>query len=362
MNTGIELVQSPIIKQNLAFMGSQVTERLKDLNIDGQIATVDTVKALKDLRAELNKELTDFEQQRKLIKEAVLRPYNEFEELYKDQISEKYKSAIDTLKDKIATVEDEVKRAKKANLEAYFKELCIAEKIDFLKFENTGLEINLSTSEKQYKDRINDLIEHVKDDLALIDTQEWKAEILVEYKATMNTSRAIKAIQDRKEKERLEQERIRLAEIERRKQLLRMNGFRPNEFICAYEFDEDILMTETEIDTLDKVTFANTMDLLTVKIAEKKRVEVMKREEAERIEMNRIMSQPPIMEPACNTYVEPVQAPVVQAPVITEALEAPKVVEAPKLVTAIFEVTGTREQLYSLKNFLITNNINYTNV
>ena len=348
MNTGIELVQSPIIKQNLAFMGSQVTERLKALNIDGQIATVDTVKALKDLRAELNKELADFESQRKFIKESVLSPYNEFEALYKDQISEKYKSAIDTLKDKIATVEDEVKRAKKANLEAYFKELCIAEKIDFLKFENAGLEINLSTSEKQYKDRINELIEHVKDDLALIDTQEWKAEILVEYKATMNASRAIKAIQDRKEKERLEQERIRLAEIERRKQVLHIAGFKFVEFTNAYEYDMDVFMSISEIETLGKIEFANTVDHLKVMIAKKER------ELAERI----AASQPKEETEFKPTEVLPIPIP----------LEAPKVVEEvrpidpPKMVTATFEVTGTREQLYAVRDFLITNKINYINV
>ena len=349
MNTGIELVQSPIIKQNLAFMGSQVTERLKDLNIDGQIATVNTVKALKDLRAELNKELADFESQRKFIKESVLSPYNEFEALYKDQISEKYKSAIDTLKDKIATVEDEVKRAKKANLEAYFKELCIAEKIDFLKFENAGLEINLSTSEKQYKDRINELIEHVKDDLALIDTQEWKAEILVEYKATMNASRAIKAIQDRKEKERLENERIRLAEIERRKQVLCIAGFKFVEFTNAYEYDMDVFMSTSEIETLGKIEFANTVDHLKVMIAKKER------ELAERIAAS---------QPKTEEVVAPIAAPVY----VPEPLQAPKVVEEirpidpPKMVSATFEVTGTREQLYAVRDFLINNKINYTNV
>lgn len=349
MNTGIELVQSPIIKQNLAFMGSQVTERINALNISGQVATIDTVKALKELRAELNKELTDFEQQRKFVKEAVLKPYNEFEELYKNQISEKYTTAISTLKDKIATVEDAIKSNKKIAIMAYFHELCTSEKIGFLTFENVGLDINLSTTEKAYKEKVNEYVQRVVDDLSLIDTQEWKSEILVEYKSTLNASRAIKAIQDRKERERLEQERIRLAEIERRKQVLRIAGFKFVEFTNAYEYDMDIFMSTSEIETLGKIEFANTVDHLKVMIAKKER------ELSERIAAS---------QPKAEEFVAPIAAPVY----VPEPLQAPKVVEEirpidpPKMVSATFEVTGTREQLYAVRDFLINNKINYINV
>jgi hypothetical protein len=48
------------------------------------------VKTLKDLRAELNKELAEFEGQRKTIKSAILKPYEELENICKIEISEKY--------------------------------------------------------------------------------------------------------------------------------------------------------------------------------------------------------------------------------------------------------------------------------
>ena len=198
MNTGIELVQFPVIKQNLTETGKNVTERIKALDIEGQVPTLDTVKSLKDLRAQLNKELADFENQRKFVKEAVLTPYNEFESLYKDEISTKYKNAIDTLKDKIAIVEDRIRDEKKAAITSYFYELCRSENIDFLKFENVGLEINLSTTEKKYREQCDEYVQRVVDDLALIETQECKAEIIVEYRTTLNASRAIKTVQDRK--------------------------------------------------------------------------------------------------------------------------------------------------------------------
>ncbi len=94
-------MQVPKIVHRLQAVGARVTERLKELGVDTLVATEDTVKSLKDLRAELNKELTEFESQRKWVKEGVLNPYNEFETIYKAEISEKYKGAIDTLKTKI---------------------------------------------------------------------------------------------------------------------------------------------------------------------------------------------------------------------------------------------------------------------
>ena len=95
------------------------------MDIENQIATIDTVKSLKNLRAELNKELAEFESQRKFIKQGILKPYDEFETTYKTEIAIKYNNAISTLKDKIAEVENKIKADKKVKIETYFKELCI---------------------------------------------------------------------------------------------------------------------------------------------------------------------------------------------------------------------------------------------
>src|SRR6185503_10383235 len=100
MTQEIKITQYPVITHKLVEAGKSVTKRIEDLELDKQIATVDTVKSLKDLRAELNKELADLETQRKAIKEGVNKPYLEFEDTYKTEISDKYKIAIDLLKDK----------------------------------------------------------------------------------------------------------------------------------------------------------------------------------------------------------------------------------------------------------------------
>ena len=53
---------------NLKTCGMKLFTSLKILNIDGQIATIDTIKSLKNLRANLNTELKEYETQRTSIK------------------------------------------------------------------------------------------------------------------------------------------------------------------------------------------------------------------------------------------------------------------------------------------------------
>ena len=122
METKIELVQIPVIKHQLIKVGANVQKRLDDLDIENQIATIGTVKSLKDLRAELNKELAEFESQRKFIKQGILKPYDEFETTYKTEIAIKYNNArISTLKDKkLLRLKTKLKQ-KKLKFETYFK-------------------------------------------------------------------------------------------------------------------------------------------------------------------------------------------------------------------------------------------------
>lgn len=210
--TAIELVQLPIIREHLAVVGAEVSERINALDIKNIIANEESVKRLKNIRAELNKELDVYEAQRKTIKESIFAPYNEFERIYKTEISEKYKEAGETLKTKIASVEDAMKSEKRDNIKQYFAELCASENIDFVGFDAVGLEINLSTSEKQYREKCNEFISKINDELVLIDTQDFKAEILVEYKKTLNAARAISDVRNRKEAEAKEAEKLKAIE------------------------------------------------------------------------------------------------------------------------------------------------------
>lgn len=323
----IQLVQVPKIVHRLQAVGARVTERLKELGVDTLVATEDTVKSLKDLRAELNKELTEYEAQRKWVKEGVLNPYNEFEAIYKAEIAEKYKTAIDTLKTKIETVEAKVKAEKRNRIKLYFDELCTAEGIDFIPFDKAVPEVNLSTSEKKYKEQCAEYVTKVQDDLNLIRTEEHQAEILAEYKKTLNSALAITTVRQRKEAEKAEAERLKIAENLRRQKHLIDAGMVFDEFSGAWLYRDEVFTTKTFVTTATKEEFALRLAECREKIREDK------------------VSDPQQGE---MTFAAPVAAPEVK--------------KTEELVTAEFRVTGTMAQLRALGQYMRDNHITYINI
>lgn len=195
----------------------QIEEHLKELSIDvdkkveyakSLICTDENIKTIKQIRADLNKEFKGVEQQRKLVKEQILAPYMKFEDVYKQYISDKYKSADSDLKTKIDLTENEFKAKKEQEIKDYFEEYKIANNIDFITYGQARINVTLSASMKSLKEQAKQFIDKITDDLKLIETQEHKAEILVEYKQTLNVAQAIttvtnrfKAIEEEKKKE-----------------------------------------------------------------------------------------------------------------------------------------------------------------
>lgn len=324
MTTNIQVKQIPIIIHDLVVVGQSVTERLEALNLEGQIVTEDTIQAIKKTRAELNAEAKEWEAQRKTVKDAVMTPYNEFEEVYKSEVIEKFKSADALLKDKITVFENKLKDDRKEEIKQYFVELVLSEDIDFLDFTQLGIEIKLSDSIKSYKDRINAFVCKVMDELVLIDTQAHKAEILVEYKKSLNAAKAIKEVSDRKEAERIERERLQMAETNRRKDQLHAMAFVYNDLTRTMFWvnDEAVYVKFSDVENLPKQEW-NT------KLAELQQM------------------------------VKPVSQDVLRPPV--PEYKAPATAQE-ETFTATFEVTGTMQQLKALGEYMRANNINYKNI
>lgn len=222
MKNLIIVKQLPVIEENLKQLSVEITEK-----VDRAIALVcneENVKAVKEVRAELSKEFKELESQRKEVKQAVLNPYNDFEDIYNVCVAEKYKKADILLKEKIDNVENELKKQKETQLREYFEECKIAQKIDFIKFEDVDLKIGLSNSMKSLKEQINSFYEKIKEDLKLIETQEYNNEVLVEYMKTLNVSKAILDVKDRhfildlvtKEQQEIAEEKMKENELEKK--------------------------------------------------------------------------------------------------------------------------------------------------
>ena len=209
----ITLKQAPIIVyEKIKAVGQQIEAKIAELNLDNQLVTDETLKSAKKTRAMLSKELAIFEEQRKYIKEQVNVPYKAFEEAYKEHIKVHYDKADSTLKAKIDEVQNRLLDDKRGRIKDYFTELCQQQGIDFLIFERLPLNITLSDSDKKFKNEVANFVGEVSKSLQLIESlnepDEFKAEMLTEYKQTLDVTRAIQNAQYRKQQREAELARI----------------------------------------------------------------------------------------------------------------------------------------------------------
>lgn len=212
----ITIKQLPQIEEHLKELSIEIDKKVE--NAKSLVCTEENVKAIKQIRADLNKEFKEVEQQRKTVKEKILESYMQFEGVYKTYISDKYKEADGELKNKIDTTEDELRARKEQEVRDYFEEYKQSLFIDFIKFEDAKIKVGLSDSKTSLKKQAKDFIDRVNTDLATIMLQEHKEEILVEYKqnghvlstAISTVINRIKAVEETKRK----QEEIKQKQLE----------------------------------------------------------------------------------------------------------------------------------------------------
>jgi hypothetical protein len=297
MNENIITVQQlpVIVYERLESVGQEIDKRIAALDLDKQLVTEDTKKAVKDTKVMLKKELDNFEEQRKRIKEQVVAPYEAFEKAYNSFIKVKYEKADSILKVKIDEFDRKLKADKEARIRAYFTELCQANNIDFLPFERLCLNIRLNDSDKSLKDIVNTNIDNMVKSLefieSLTDPDEYKAEILADYKQTLDVMIAINNAKYRKQQRE----------------------------------------------------------------AELQRLEAQKA----RAEQARLAAEARAKEVAPLQAPEEVPAPTIQeAPAPPQEVPAPAPQEVvPDLIVTSFTVQGTMEQLKALKAYILSNNI-----
>ena len=216
MNKELIIVkQLPQIEEHLKDLSTEIDRKVE--NAKSLVCTEESIKTIKQIRADLNKEFKELEAQRKNVKEQILAPYMQFEEVYKTYISEKYKSADVDLKQKIDSTENELKAQKGQEIRDYFEEYKTANNIDFVNFEQANINVTLTASKKSLKEQAKKFIDEIVDDLKLVETQDCKEEILVEYKQTLNISRAIQDVANRHkllEEEKRKQEELKSKQLE----------------------------------------------------------------------------------------------------------------------------------------------------
>lgn len=205
-NELIVLEQLPIIKAKLENISKEIKEKVD--NATSLIVNEETVKEVKQVRANLTKEFNELETQRKQVKQAIMSKYDEFEDIYKANVSSLYKKADTTLKEKIDNVENQLKQEKEDELREFAQNWFVSKGIEnIVKFEDINLNITISSSMKSLKDQIIVFCDNTRKDLDLIEFEEYKDEILLEYKKCLDFGKSkLIVLQRKKELEQIQQQ------------------------------------------------------------------------------------------------------------------------------------------------------------
>ena len=180
VNEIVKIEQMPKVFSQLEKIGEIIKKKTSDL--DKLECTEANKQEVKSRRTEINNTLALLEAKKKEIKNKLLEPYNVFEAKYNEECKEKLQNASSILTEKINTIEVQQKLEKEQELrefaDEYFNHYMIK---DVVKFEDIGLNITLSASIKSLKEQTKAFCERISNDLKLIDLEEYKDEIVIEY-------------------------------------------------------------------------------------------------------------------------------------------------------------------------------------
>lgn len=200
----ITLRQLPIIEEHLQLVKEKIEARTNQV---AQMAVTEETRAdAKKMRTELRKEFDDMETQRKRVKADIMAPYEHFETLYKEYVSEPYKKADAALDGQIKELERGIVEKKTAEIKDYFAELCKANNLDWLKYEQLNLKVGLSTTVSGVKTAMTATVLQIAADAAELSQNADAAELLVEYQKSLNMALALSTVRARHEQIELQKQ------------------------------------------------------------------------------------------------------------------------------------------------------------
>ena len=253
INEIMKIEQMPVVFEQLEKIGALIDERTKDL--DKLECTEENKQEVKKRRTEINNTLKILEDRRKEIKTKLLEPYDVFNEKYDNECKNKLENASQLLKTKIDTIEQQQLADKENELRGFAEQYIIINHLEHtLMFEDFPLNITLTASIKSLKEQILAFIEKVKSDLELINMEEYKNEILVEYNKNLDFAKSKMIVIERhKELENIDRDNKTILEqaqqeekiVEKVEQVIA-----PKEII---EDDEIITVQFTITDTKEKI-------------------------------------------------------------------------------------------------------------
>lgn len=308
-NTEIIVVkQLPIIEEQLRTVQKNIQALVNEvLAMD---CTEDTYKEVKKARADLNAQFKELEARRKAVKSQIEAPYKAFETVYKSCAGDIFADADRKLAQKIRAVEDGLREKRAAAVRAYFEEYRESLNLpaDLADYRYAGINVTLSATEKSLKAQAKEFLDRLRDDLSLIAAQPDPDEVLAEYRECRNVARAVQIVRDRHA--RIEAERRRREEEQEAQRKAQEHAAEVEQ---AIEEEEQLTMPE------------------------------------------------PAEAPA-DEFHAPVAEPVADEKSEEEATTEPEqgdFVPLPLLYCTVIKVTGTKQQLKDLKQYIIDGGMSY---
>lgn len=213
MSKELEVINAPIItleKQavvdfsNIDNIFASVKAEIEALNINEIEATDDNKKKLVDIRVRLNKDIKEYEDDRKFVFGVIDEPKALFKEKY-DPMLAYLKDVVDTVKVAVDSIDDKQKQLKRVEVEEYFSDLKVdythrlLDKnvhINFITFDDMELNITLSVTAKKLKEEIDAKLEHHYNNLIVIDGNDNMARVFADYQQTKDLARSLQNVQD----------------------------------------------------------------------------------------------------------------------------------------------------------------------
>lgn len=202
----IRCTQPPIIAENLDSVRQNLETILAEVSTLPQ--NDDSLKYVKQIRANLSKDFEQMEAQRKAVKKQVMEPYEQANQKYTEYISGPYKEADSQLKKWVDDYQNDLKEKCENSLREYFNELCQANGIDFLAFGRCGVVVDMAMARqkepRKAMEQIYDTVMNVRSDMDAILQMEDAAEIMAAYRRNPSLSEIVVAINEQKqERERM---------------------------------------------------------------------------------------------------------------------------------------------------------------
>ena len=201
VNEIVEIKQLPEIYQQLDKVNELIVEKTK--NIDETLKELSKLsdeeqeekkQEIKKYRTYLNSMKSELENKRKEIKKAIQKPYDEFDNIYKDKALNVLDEGINKLSSVIGDIEQKQLQKKYDELTLFFNEYQTFYHIENLvSFADLHIKINLSTSLESLKKQIIEFCEKISNDMIAISSEEFSNEILFEYKENGFDYQAVKS-------------------------------------------------------------------------------------------------------------------------------------------------------------------------